>query len=642
MMDTKALRQKILDLAIHGKLVPQDPNDEPASVLLERIKAEKERLIKEGKIKRSKKSAKSSDTPHYPYLLPNGWEWCNLEDIVCELKYGTSEKSLSVGKIAVLRMGNITNVGTIDYSNLVYSSNNEDIKLYSLEKDDLLFNRTNSSEWVEKTAIYKKEQPAIYAGYLIRIRPILIFSDYLNTVMNSSYYRNWCYNVKTDAVNQSNINAQKLSQLMIPIPPLKEQERIVVEVAKWISLIDTIKNSKEDLQTTIKQAKSKILNLAIHGKLVPQDPNDEPAIELLKRINPDFTPCDNGHYSSMIANGYYDYTNTNPRNGYVSGTNHQNPSLIINGGTFAGGLNTIKNDDGARLVINDGTFTNMSQATVQNHHVAEIKGGIFNTTGSAQYVVDNEGHNGAANDLGQMTISGGTLNGKIYVVGAGASLAVTGGTFSDPSALLYLSGNANVKIRLNGDATCNGFKTQSGQSVELDLNNHVLTLAKPTVGSAGTETNSCQLLKGSTVTMKNGTLASDNDKIMIQNYCNLTLDAMTVRGLNALYVLSNNCGNILINNTTINAGTGAYAFDVCGFSTYTDGVKVTVKGTSIINGNVELSKSTGNTEPMELNIEGGTFNGNLVVDSSITDASSIINVTGTPSFTGTGWDSYKK
>ena len=242
----------------------------------------------------------------------------------------------------------------------------------------------------------------------------------------------------------------------------------------------------------------------------------------------------------------------------------------------------------------------------------------------------------------QMTISGGTLNGKIYVVGAGASLAVTGGTFSDPSALLYLSGNANVKIRLNGDATCNGFKTQSGQSVELDLNNHVLTLAKPTVGSAGTETNSCQLLKGSTVTMKNGTLASDNDKIMIQNYCNLTLDAMTVRGLNALYVLSNNCGNILINNTTINAGTGAYAFDVCGYSTYTDGVKVTVKGTSIINGNVELSKSTGNTEPMELNIEGGTFNGNLVVDSSITDASSIINVTGTPSFKGTGWDSYIK
>ena len=301
-MDTKALRQKILDLAIHGKLVPQDPNDEPASVLLERIKAEKERLIKEGKIKRSKKSAKTSDTPHYenvPFEVPESWVWCRLDDIVCELKYGTSEKSSSVGKIAVLRMGNITNVGTIDYSNLVYSSNDEDIEQYSLEKYDLLFNRTNSSEWVGKTAIYKDEQPAIYAGYLIRIRPLLISPDYLNTVMNSGYYREWCYNVKTDAVNQSNINAKKLSQLMIPIPPLREQGRIVAEIDKWISLIDIVKNGKGDLQTVIKQAKSKILDLAIHGKLVPQDPNDEPAIELLKRINPDFTPCDNGHYTQL-------------------------------------------------------------------------------------------------------------------------------------------------------------------------------------------------------------------------------------------------------------------------------------------------------------------------------------------------------
>ncbi|GKH78996.1 type I restriction endonuclease EcoAI [Phocaeicola dorei] len=234
-----------------------------------------------------------------PFEVPESWVWCRLDDIVCELKYGTSEKSSSVGKIAVLRMGNITNVGTIDYSNLVYSSNDEDIEQYSLEKNDLLFNRTNSSEWVGKTAIYKEEQPAIYAGYLIRIKPLLISPDYLNTVMNSGYYRDWCYDVKTDAVNQSNINAQKLSQLMIPIPPLKEQGRIVAEMDKWISLIDIVKNGKGDLLTVIKQAKSKILDLAIHGKLVPQDPNDEPPIELLKRINPDFTPCDNGHYTQL-------------------------------------------------------------------------------------------------------------------------------------------------------------------------------------------------------------------------------------------------------------------------------------------------------------------------------------------------------
>lgn len=234
--------------------------------------------------------------------MPNGWKWCKLEDLVCELKYGTSEKSSSVGKIAVLRMGNITNWGTIDYSGLVYSSNDEDIKQYSLKKNDLLFNRTNSSEWVGKTAVYKEERPAIYAGYLIRVRPILISSDYLNYVMNSSYYRNWCYNVKTDAVNQSNINAQKLSQLMIPVPPLKEQERIIIEIDKWISLIDTIKNSKEKLQVIIKQAKSKILDLAIHGKLVPQDPNEEPASELLKRINSKTEiTCDNAHYTNLPA-----------------------------------------------------------------------------------------------------------------------------------------------------------------------------------------------------------------------------------------------------------------------------------------------------------------------------------------------------
>lgn len=234
-----------------------------------------------------------------PFEVPNSWVWCRLEDIVCDLKYGTSEKSSSVGKRIVLRMGNITNVGTIDYSNLVYSSNDEDIEQYSLEKDDLLFNRTNSSEWVGKTAIYKEEQPAIYAGYLIRVRPLLISPDYLNTVMNSGYYRDWCYNVKTDAVNQSNINAQKLSQLMIPIPPVKEQGRIVTEMDKWISLIDIVKNAKDDLQTIIKQTKCKILDLAIHGKLVQQDPKDEPAIELLKRINPDFTPCDNGHSKKL-------------------------------------------------------------------------------------------------------------------------------------------------------------------------------------------------------------------------------------------------------------------------------------------------------------------------------------------------------
>ena len=300
-MDTKKLRQKILDLAIRGKLVPQDPNDEPASVLLERIKAEKEQLIKEGKIKRSKKS-ESADKPHYenvPFEIPESWVWTTISTFTYDLQYGTSEKSSDEGIVPVLRMGNITRIGSIDYSDLVYSSNMEDIQKYKLEKNDLLFNRTNSSDWVGKTAIFKSETPTIYAGYLIRIRCIIVSPDYVNFVMNSLYHRDWCNQVKTDAVNQSNINAQKLSNFQIPIPPYSEQLRIVNKAKQLLSIIDILDERSTDLKMFIDNTKSKILGLAISGKLVPQDASDGPAIELLKRINPSFKPCDNSHYENV-------------------------------------------------------------------------------------------------------------------------------------------------------------------------------------------------------------------------------------------------------------------------------------------------------------------------------------------------------
>ena len=300
-MNTKLLKQKILDLAIRGKLVPQDPNDEPASELLKRIRAEKEKLIAEGKIKRSKKTG---DKPHYgnenaPFEVPNNWKWCKIEDFAYDLQYGTSEKSLHTGIVPVLRMGNISRDGTVDYTDLVYSSNEEDIAKFSLQLNDLLFNRTNSSEWVGKTAIYKAEKDAIFAGYLIRIRTFIVCPDYINFVMNSSYHRHWCNQVKTDAVNQSNINAQKLSNLLVPVPPINEQKRIVSEIGRWMALIDEIETNKQFMQEFIKQAKSKILDFAIHGKLVPQDPKDEPAVELLKRINPNATICDTSHYGNL-------------------------------------------------------------------------------------------------------------------------------------------------------------------------------------------------------------------------------------------------------------------------------------------------------------------------------------------------------
>ena len=278
-------------------MVPQDPTDEPASVLLERIRAEKEQLIKDKKLKRDKKDNEPID--EVPFELPEGWEWCRLKEVTTELKYGTSEKSSLEGKIPVLRMGNITTNGTIDYSNIVFSSNEEDIKEFLLTKGNLVFNRTNSSDLVGKTAIYRGEMPAIFAGYLIKIALLRVNPEYTNLVMNSSYYRKWCYSVKSDAVNQSNINAEKLSNLLISLPPLAEQHRIVQKIEQPFTLVDTIENLKEQLKSDVKRAKNQVLNYAIAGKLTHQDPNDEPAEALLKRIGKTTTTATDTPYEKL-------------------------------------------------------------------------------------------------------------------------------------------------------------------------------------------------------------------------------------------------------------------------------------------------------------------------------------------------------
>lgn len=301
-MDKKALRQKILDLAIRGKLVPQDPNDEPASVLLERIRAQKQQMVREGKLK--SKDIKDDtvifvgeDNLHYekladgtvkcieeeiPFDVPKGWLWARIFSIADDLPYGTAKKSEKEGKLVVLRMGNIQS-GEIDYNDLVYSSDEEDIARYSLIPGDLLFNRTNSAEWVGKTAIYRGDVPCIYAGYLIRVRTH-INAEYLNAVMNSGYAKDYCNSVKTDGVNQSNINAQKLGAFLVPIPPIKEQLRIDAYIAKALPHVQAIGQNKADIATLVSLTKSKILDLAVHGQLVPHNPNDEPASVLLDRI----------------------------------------------------------------------------------------------------------------------------------------------------------------------------------------------------------------------------------------------------------------------------------------------------------------------------------------------------------------------
>ncbi|MFB9274175.1 restriction endonuclease subunit S [Cohnella cellulosilytica] len=218
-----------------------------------------------------------------PFEVPESWAWARLGSVCSDFQYGTSQKSQRSGDVAVLRMGNLQD-GEIDYDDLVYTSDENDIKKYLLYKDELLFNRTNSPEWVGKTAIYRGEMPAIFAGYLIKVSPILINPYFLNYIMNSEYHRNVCLLVKTDGVNQSNINAQKLSSFLFAFPPVAEQQRIVSTIKSALEQISEIEQNKTDLQAAIIRAKSKILDLAIRGKLVPQDPSDEPASTLLERI----------------------------------------------------------------------------------------------------------------------------------------------------------------------------------------------------------------------------------------------------------------------------------------------------------------------------------------------------------------------
>ena len=250
---SERLKKSILQEAVQGKLVPQDPADEPASILLERIRAEKQKLVAEGKIKKDKHESVifRRDNSHYekldgierciddeiPFEIPESWAWTSVGEVCSNIQYGSSQKSSSIGKIAVLRMGNLQN-GRIVLDKLVYTSDLKEIEKYPLEYNDLLFNRTNSKELVGKVAIYKGEIPAIYAGYLVRVHPILIESDYLNYVMQSQYYWIYCQNVRSDAIGQSNINAEKLKHFIFPLPPLQEQKRIVDRISRIFSRIE--------------------------------------------------------------------------------------------------------------------------------------------------------------------------------------------------------------------------------------------------------------------------------------------------------------------------------------------------------------------------------------------------------------------
>ena len=300
-MDTKALRQKILDLAIRGKLVPQDQNDEPASVLLERIREQKKQMVKDGKLKPKdiKKDTvifKGDDNLHYerfndgtvkciedeiPFELPEGWEWTKLGCITDVIQYGLSNSAESTGDYRLLRITDIQD-GCVNWESVPFT-NTDAAKKYLLHKNDIVFARTGAT--VGKSfLITDLPYDSVYASYLIRIRLIKgISANYIYQFFNS-----YCYwkqvTGKAVGVGQPNCNGTALKELFIPLPSQAEQNRIVSVSNNLLKIADIISFEQEDLSELIQTAKSKILDLAIHGKLVPQDPNDEPASVLLERI----------------------------------------------------------------------------------------------------------------------------------------------------------------------------------------------------------------------------------------------------------------------------------------------------------------------------------------------------------------------
>ena len=426
-MDTKALRQKILDLAIHGKLVPQDPNDEPASVLLERIRTEKERLIKEGKIKKGKKSAKTSDKPHYPYELPKGWEWTTVDEIYFVTKLAgfeytehfTKEAISPMNAVPIVRAQNVKMGRFIENKNEAITIElSEQLSRSALYKDCLLM--TFIGAGVGETCIFHANKRNHLAPNVAKIEPFdeNINMEYALFFFMSSLGQQGVTNISKSTA-QASLSMATIRELVIPIPPIKEQSRIAKELVKWFSLIECIEEKTGNLQETIKQTKSKILDLAIHGKLVPQDPNDEPASELLKRINPKAEiTCDNPQYGKL-PKGWCETTLGNTiviKSGdAIKVRDNRIGKYPIYGGNGITGYNESYNVDGINIIIGRVGFycgsvhyVNNKIWVTDNAFVTKIMGNVY-TPKFLYYLLQQYDLKQYSNSTAQPVISGKTV-----------------------------------------------------------------------------------------------------------------------------------------------------------------------------------------------------------------------------------------
>ena len=230
--------------------------------------------------------------------MPEGWAWTTIEEICSKIGSGSTPRgsNYSANGIPFFRSQNVYNDRLV-YDDIKYISEEVHQKMKGTEvlANDLLLNITGGS--LGRCVVVPADfNCGNVSQHVCIMRSVLVEPEYFHALVLSSYFAK---SMKITGSGREGLPKYNLEQMGFPLPPLTEQQRIVAEIKHWFALIDQIEQGKSDLQTIIKQTKSKILDLAIHGKVVPQDPNDEPAIELLKRINPDFTPCDNGHYPNF-------------------------------------------------------------------------------------------------------------------------------------------------------------------------------------------------------------------------------------------------------------------------------------------------------------------------------------------------------
>lgn len=214
----------------------------------------------------------------------HNWQTVSLGTVGKGFNYGSSTKSQPEGDVPVLRMGNLQG-GQLDWGDLVYTSDKAEIEKYLLENGDVLFNRTNSPELVGKTSIYRGERMAIYAGYLIRVKGSeRLNTEFLNIQLNSPHARDYCWQVKTDGVSQSNINAKKLQAYEFALPAIDEQLEIVRRVNELFSHAALFERQYLDAKRRFDRLTQAVLAKAFRGELVEQNAADEPADKLLERI----------------------------------------------------------------------------------------------------------------------------------------------------------------------------------------------------------------------------------------------------------------------------------------------------------------------------------------------------------------------